>query len=253
MRIKLLACLFAATILVTTVMVVAPFTPIQSAQAQTPLPITGFTANATKAVAGSNFDIYGTTYNAYSSASSGVPWIYTRTSGEVILSRMGILQTALSMEFVIATTTSDADGNYHFTVTEPVAGTYSYRITAGNTATKDLSVTVLDAASGGSAKTPTTLDVFSPLDQTLIVRATHQFTVVGWLTNDSAIRGASATLQQWDGTKWATIKTTTTDAQGRCSFTHSIATRGAYYVRMHNVGSNVNEASSSEFVKVTVI
>lgn len=156
-------------------------------------------------------------------------------------------------------------GSYSFTVTEPTAGSYTYRIEVSGrfeTATDvwsfidrsqtQLSVTVLDPSTG-SGKTPTTLDVFSPQDHTLIVRATHQFTIIGWLTNDSAISGAAVTLQQWDGTKWATVKTTITDAQGRCSFTHSIATRGNYFVRMHNLGSNVNEASSSEFVEVTVI
>lgn len=253
MKTKLSALLVVVTIVATTAVVIAQ-------QTEPPLApgLLYMSINAGPAIAGQNFDIYGqviaTVYMGEGNPPTQVP-----QSGFTVTLKEGAREELSS---VIGTAVSDANGNCRFTLAKP-SGTYHFAVNTTYTFGSDpdgkpmrfgagtgLDVTVIDS-SQGSAKTPTTLDVFSPLERTITAKTGGQFTITGWLTSDSAISG-SVILQQWDGSTWKAVKSTPTDAQGRCTFTHSINALGTYYVRMHYEGSPTNAQSSSEFIKLSV-
>jgi hypothetical protein len=254
MKKKLFALLvIVATVVTTTTVVVAE--PDPSGEPPLAPGHVCMSVNAGAAIAGQDFDIQGQLV-AFAPSREGAPVTQVPQSGFTVTVRDG--STDLGSD--IDTAVSDANGKYKFTIAKP-AGTYRfgvstrYRLGPGPydryaTGTS-LDVTVIDNLLG-SAKTPTTLDVFSPANHTIMAWTRDQFAVTGWLTNDSAISGASVTLQQWVGTAWIAVKSTPTNAEGRCTFTHSINERGTYYIRMQYEGSTESAQSSSEFVKVTV-
>jgi hypothetical protein len=146
----------------------------------------------------------------------------------------------------ISTTTTDTNGNYTFTRSESVQGTYSYYASfAGDTTYSTASSPFVTPSIG--TYTATTLTIAT---NNTTPALNQQFTLSGTLkAGTTPLPGKSVELRRMDlSGQWSTISTTTTDTNGNYTFTRSESVQGTYSYYARFLGDTTYYASSSSFV-----
>jgi membrane protease YdiL (CAAX protease family)/5-hydroxyisourate hydrolase-like protein (transthyretin family) len=155
--------------------------------------------------------------------------------------RLTIYQTEAVENFHIATTTTDAAGDYQFTLANPVPGRHTYVVRYPGAAAYELSVSPEIAVT--YVTIPTTI--------TAKVAPRHQFvgrdvTITGTLTAEGTpISEASVTLSNADDAEGVPVATTATDAAGYYQFTLSNTSAGQHAYVVRYPGDAVHETSVS--------
>ncbi len=144
-------------------------------------------------------------------------------------------------DFHVAATTTDAAGDYQFTLTDTSAGQHTYVVRYPGDAVYETSV---------SAEIVVTY-VTIPTTITAKVAPRHQFvgrdvTITGTLTADGTpVSEASVTLSNADDSKGVSVATTATDAAGYYQFTLSNTSAGQHAYVVRYPGDAVYETSVS--------
>jgi 5-hydroxyisourate hydrolase-like protein (transthyretin family) len=149
----------------------------------------------------------------------------------------------------IATTTTNATGNYAFNQSEPTLGTYHYVTTyAGNTT--DYYANATSSVVTVQVGPPTTLTATANVTTTGI---NTPFTINGTLsTTSGGISGQIITLQQNESGTWTNVNTTTTDSNGNYAFSLSESVSGTYQYQTTYAGTPSIFPATSNAVSVAV-
>jgi hypothetical protein len=149
----------------------------------------------------------------------------------------------------IATTTTDANGNYTFNESEPSPSTYHYLTTyAGNTT--DFYANATSPVVTVQVGLPTTLTAAANVTN---VTVNTPFTISGTLsTTSGGLAGQSIALQSNSTGNWTTVNTTTTASNGNYSFSVSESANGTYQYQTTYAGTSSILPATSNVVTVNV-
>ncbi len=153
----------------------------------------------------------------------------------------------------VATTSTDANGNYSFSQSQSVPGTYQYQtIYAGNGNLSAATSTVVSAGVGTTNLTAAGNVTATEINTNFTISGTLNTTLVP----DPLIPGvanATITLQiSTDNKTWTSGPTTVTDANGNYTFNQSEPTLNTYYFRTTYAGNSTYGNATSNVVSVLV-
>ena len=149
---------------------------------------------------------------------------------------------------VTPTTATDANGNYSFSNSESVNGSYYYRTTYAGSGTTYANATS-PVVNVTVTKIATQLSVAAPASAS----AGTSFAINGTLnTTLGPSSGATITLQKNVSGTWTNVATNVTDANGNYSFSNSESAGGTYQYQTTYAGNPTYSNATSPVVTVTV-
>jgi outer membrane protein assembly factor BamB/5-hydroxyisourate hydrolase-like protein (transthyretin family) len=149
----------------------------------------------------------------------------------------------------VSTTSTDANGNYSFSLSEPVAGTYQFQTTDAGTSS------ILPATSNVvTVEVVTYPTQLTAVANTTTVAPNQNFTINGTLntTESTPVAGAAIQLQKNVSGTWTNVMTNVTDSTGGYQFSQNESANGTYYYRTAYDGNDTYANATSNTVNVTV-
>jgi hypothetical protein len=194
------------------------------------------TASITTTAVNTPFTINGT----LSTSSGGI-------AGAVIILQKNVSGTWTTVN----TTTTGANGNYTFSISEPAAGTYYYRTTYAGYSTYFSPAT----SPVVTVNVPTIGTQLTAVANVTSVAANTPFTINGTLTNATSVTGipsAPIQLQKNVSGTWTPGPTNVTDANGNYTFSISEPAVGTYQYQTTYAGNATYGPATSAVVTVNV-
>jgi hypothetical protein len=175
------------------------------------------------------------------------------TSGVLTGQTIALQQNESGTWTTVANTTTDSNGNYTFSQSESVKGTYQYHTTYnGTNFIRPATSNVVSVNVTSVPLTPTTLTATANVTTTGV---NTPFTISGTLSNATSsvgIAGQSIALQSNSTGNWTTVNTTTTAPNGSYLFSQSEAVVGTYYFQTTYAGNAFYNSTTSNTVSVNV-
>ncbi len=147
-------------------------------------------------------------------------------------------------------TTTNATGNYNFTVSESSAGTHYYRASYAGTSTYASAVS--DVVTVAIIPESIALTASASTSTTTVGQ---NFTISGRLTTEgTGLSNQTVTLlTSTDNATWTSATSTTTNATGNYNFTVSESSAGTHYYRASYAGTSTYASAVSDVVTVAII